>query len=355
MDKIALQVNGKPLVFTGQSVTYAGYELYYRNMSNIAHRSGDQPAFVFDYNGKRLALPYDPKDKATVMNIFKKVAALDKKRQEAQRAAMAQQQNETQPAFTPQQPSAPETPQTGSYEKSEPETPETSAAAEAAPQESQAAPQNPQTAPQQPPEPAEPAEAAEPEPQQDWEEDDDVPGKKKKYLIIAAVAVVIVIALVLAFSGILGGSDNGSKDKKDAATQTTEEKSKATRVDKINMDNDEGTLKYLKIKTTKDYDGNPAVLVYFNYTNKKEEPSTAQITFYPQVFQGDTECPMGITEEDNKELLNAAKDVQKGNKTKIALIYTLQDKETPITLRVTDQSEKNLAKKISQEQEIPLK
>ena len=50
-------------------------------MSNIAHRGGGQPAYIFDYEGKRLALPYDPKYKDVTMKIFKQIAILEKKRQ----------------------------------------------------------------------------------------------------------------------------------------------------------------------------------------------------------------------------------------------------------------------------------
>ena len=81
MQTINLEVKGKPLVFTNKSVTYAGHEFFYSKMSNIAHRGGSQPAYIFDYEGKRLALPYDPKYKDITLKIFKQAAALGEKRQ----------------------------------------------------------------------------------------------------------------------------------------------------------------------------------------------------------------------------------------------------------------------------------
>lgn len=83
MANVELKVNGKALVFSGDSVSYGGYVLYYTQMSNIAHRGGEQPAFAFDYNGKRLALPYDPKDKDVVLKLFQRIAAMEKQRQSA--------------------------------------------------------------------------------------------------------------------------------------------------------------------------------------------------------------------------------------------------------------------------------
>lgn len=82
MQTINLQVNGKPIVFTGQSLTFAGREFLYSKMSDIAHRGGENPAFVFTYEGKRLAMPYDPKDKDIIMRIFQQVIAMNKKRAE---------------------------------------------------------------------------------------------------------------------------------------------------------------------------------------------------------------------------------------------------------------------------------
>ncbi len=82
MQTINLQVNGRTLTFTGQAVSYGGHELLYSKMSNIAHRGGEKPAFLFDYDGKRLALPYEPQDKEVIMKIFQQVIAMNKKREE---------------------------------------------------------------------------------------------------------------------------------------------------------------------------------------------------------------------------------------------------------------------------------
>ena len=81
MNKIELQVNGKTLIFTNESVSYASHKFYYAQMSNIAHRGGEQPAYIFDYDGKRLALPYDPKDEAIVNKLFTIIAGQIKKYQ----------------------------------------------------------------------------------------------------------------------------------------------------------------------------------------------------------------------------------------------------------------------------------
>ena len=146
-------------------------------------------------------------------------------------------------------------------------------------------------------------------------------------------------------------SDDTSKAK---AVEKSEEPASTT-VDKINVDNSEGTLTYSKYEITKDYDENPAIIVYYDYTNKKDDASNAQMTFYPQVFQNGVECEMGLSFDENEAIENALKDIQKGTTINVAFIYTLQDNESPVTIKVTDQSAENFLDNNYQEQEVSIK
>ena len=98
MNKIELQVNGKTLIFTNESVSYASHKFYYAKMSNIAHRGGEQPAYIFDYDGKRLALPYNPKDKEIMLKLFQHIVALN--RQNQTKAVQPEPVKETATAHT---------------------------------------------------------------------------------------------------------------------------------------------------------------------------------------------------------------------------------------------------------------
>lgn len=148
-------------------------------------------------------------------------------------------------------------------------------------------------------------------------------------------------------------------EKEETSEEPTEEKESEkkdeTKVEKINLDNSDGTLVYTKHELTTDYEDKPAIRVYFDYTNKKEENSYAQMTFYPQVFQNGVECEMGISMEENEAEENSIKEIQKGTTLNVAFLYTLQDGESPVTLHVEDQSSENLFDDIYQEQEIVLK
>lgn len=151
--------------------------------------------------------------------------------------------------------------------------------------------------------------------------------------------------------------ENAEKEEtsEEPTKEKESEKKDETKVEKINLDNSEGTLVYTKHELTTDYEDKPAIRVYFDYTNKKEENSYAQMTFYPQVFQNGVECEMGISMEENEAEGNSIKEIQKGTTLNVAFLYTLQDSENPVTLHVEDQSSENLFDDIYQEQEIVLK
>ena len=172
----------------------------------------------------------------------------------------------------------------------------------------------------------------------------------------------IIIICILAVSVVACGGSEEPKEEKESTEATapsqTEEQEEAEAqtgtVEKINLDNSEGTLIYTKHEVTSDFEGKPAVLVYFDYTNKKDESSFAQMTFYPQVFQNGVECEMGITTAENESVSNASKEIQKDTTINVAYIFVLQDNTNPVTLKVSDQSAENLLSDISQEQELAL-
>ena len=85
--QVHLLVNGKPLDFGDTSMNLAGREFLYSKMDNIAHRGGEKPAFLFDYEGKRLALSYDEKNKDVLMRTFQQIVAIKKKMEEEAKQA----------------------------------------------------------------------------------------------------------------------------------------------------------------------------------------------------------------------------------------------------------------------------
>lgn len=184
---------------------------------------------------------------------------------------------------------------------------------------------------------------------------------KKKRGGLKIVLIVAVILVVLIAFGATADDDEKKEDTKKEPTKTEETKKEdkkdepvTGKVDKISLDNSEGTLVYTKHEMTTDFEGKPAIRIYFDYTNKKDKTSIAQYTFSPKVFQNGVECDMGISMETNEGQSNAIKELQKDTTLNVAYIFVLQDSTSPVTLKVEDISSDHLLSNVSQEQDIAL-
>lgn len=181
----------------------------------------------------------------------------------------------------------------------------------------------------------------------------------KKKLIGMLLAVSLVLPLTAC-----GENGDSNKSKSEDGKETAAQENSAEDVDenepvtgtveKISVDNTEGTLTYTGHEVGSDYEGKPVLIVYFDYTNKKDEASYSQLTFYPQAFQNGVECGIGILMDENEAIANSTKEIQKDVTLNIAQVYELQDSMNPVTLKVTDQSAENLFDDIYQEQELAL-
>lgn len=124
----------------------------------------------------------------------------------------------------------------------------------------------------------------------------------------------------------------------------------------IDLNNEEGSLIYVRHEVVKDYNGADAVRIYFTYTNKSEETKTVQSTFYPQAFQNGIECDMTFRDfmETNEAEENVSKELMKDASLEVAFMYVLQDVTNPVLLKVSDHSLENIWDGIYQEQELAL-
>lgn len=166
---------------------------------------------------------------------------------------------------------------------------------------------------------------------------------KKKTL-----AIVAVLALTLTLFGCSNNTKEKTSDSK-AETQTakTEETVKETDAPQeteadptapIKAECDEGVLEFLRYEVGEDYSGAPAIILYFNFTNKSENSAMTQTCFYPKVFQNGIECDMAML-MDNEAYSNLTKEIQTDITLEVAFAYELQDTTNPIDLEVTALSE----------------
>lgn len=94
-------------------------------------------------------------------------------------------------------------------------------------------------------------------------------------------------------------------------------------------------LKITDWEISADYDNKPALVVYYEYTNKKDTPTAFMWEFTDKVYQNGIELSstaFGIKEENN----NNSKEIQQGVTATVSIAYILQDTENPVDITVEE-------------------
>lgn len=152
---------------------------------------------------------------------------------------------------------------------------------------------------------------------------------KKKLLTILMMAALSISLIAC------GGSDEEKPNNE--AEQNEEQQKEETPTDDgiIDFEADSFKITYTKHETTEDYEGNPCLIYYFNYTNNGEEASSAMVDTYIQCFQNGIECESAFLTDDNEGINNCMKDIQPGTTLEVAYAYELSDM-SEVTLEASD-------------------
>lgn len=95
---------------------------------------------------------------------------------------------------------------------------------------------------------------------------------------------------------------------------------------------------YVKHEISNDYDGNPCVIIYYNYTNKRDEECSAMgNSCYITAYQNGVECDRATISYSTKNLSieNHYKSVLPGTTIEVAEAFKISDK-SDITLILKD-------------------
>ena len=144
-------------------------------------------------------------------------------------------------------------------------------------------------------------------------------------------------SMAKSLSDTFGSSDDADNSQDTAQESETHplENVKET----ISIDDPEGKLVYKKSETLKDYEGNPALRVYFDYTNLKADISDSTDIFFVQAFQKGAEIDTAYVYESVEEDENLYKSVQSKITIPVAVLFSLKDMDNDVTVRVTLYSE----------------
>lgn len=163
--------------------------------------------------------------------------------------------------------------------------------------------------------------------------------KLKRFVCFLMVVLLIVVFAACAQDG---ATDEGA-DLADPDTDTTQDSEDSTEDNSEEAaPSDSGelgeyTVSILNHELTEDYKGNPAIRVYFDFTNNSEDTASFYVATSVTAFQNGIELDKGYStnngvEEDDNNL----KEIKPGATLKCALIYILDDDSSPVEVEVTE-------------------
>ena len=151
-------------------------------------------------------------------------------------------------------------------------------------------------------------------------------------LAVAGLVLGIIALLVTAvmYGGVSAASD-GSSESTPVAEQGASQDARAQAEQEAASDY---AVTIDDCRMTEDYEGNPAAVVTFTFTNNSEETTSPAVALHAQVFQNGTELEMAIT-TDNEDAGKYMNDVKPGSSITYGLAYELED-TSDITVEVQE-------------------
>lgn len=155
-------------------------------------------------------------------------------------------------------------------------------------------------------------------------------------ITIAAIVLITGIAVndVLEERG-LTSSDGSKKEsvKKDSEDpenpseqeEQTLEPEQPEDDNMINLDTGEYIIKYTGHAVGTDYEGNPCLLVYYDFTNNSDKNTSALASSYIRTFQNGVECGSAFFSQENEAIDNYSKDIQPGVTINVAQSFKISD------------------------------
>ena len=151
-------------------------------------------------------------------------------------------------------------------------------------------------------------------------------------LVLSVIAFILVLVMQSAFSAALdqamgesgldtataqgvAAGDSGSAAEQSEATQAAYG---------VTIDG---------CRVTEDYQGNPAVVVTYTFTNNSDEATSFMVALYPKVFQNGVELGTAIGSDWDSEKYSS--DVKPGSSTTVEMGYALEDM-SDITVEVEE-------------------
>lgn len=109
----------------------------------------------------------------------------------------------------------------------------------------------------------------------------------------------------------------------------------ATADDILNLTTEKFTIKYTKHVITKDFAGNPCIMVYYDYTNNSSSASSAMVDVSLKAYQHGEVCEAAIPENNDDAIDHYTAEIQPGQTVNVCQAFTLTD-ESDVTVQAQE-------------------
>ena len=94
-------------------------------------------------------------------------------------------------------------------------------------------------------------------------------------------------------------------------------------------------MTYSRHEVGTDYEGNPCLFYYYNFTNNKSEASSVMAVAMIKAFQNGVQCDSAYILEENEAINNYMKEIQPGTTLEICQTFKLSD-TSEVTIEASD-------------------
>ena len=125
---------------------------------------------------------------------------------------------------------------------------------------------------------------------------------------------------------------NNSLNNTDSEDSSASSAPEASADDTLNLTTDKFTIKYTKHVITKDFAGNPCIMVYYDYTNNESAASSAMVDVSLKAYQHGEACEAAIPENNDDAIDHFTAEIQPGQTVNVCQAFTLTD-ESDVTVQ----------------------
>ena len=121
----------------------------------------------------------------------------------------------------------------------------------------------------------------------------------------------------------------------DSSSDSSASSPQASETDILDLTTDKFTIKYKKHTITKDFAGNPCIMIYYDYTNHSTSASSAMVDVNLKAYQHGEVCEAAIPENNDDAIDHFTAEIQPEQTVTVCQAFTLTD-ESDVTVQAQE-------------------